>query len=101
MTFWYVLFISSQYTKRSYTYWQIEYDDGDVEQLVLSAEKIKFHLSSAGMQNLNLNYDLSSLEQNGPTYNEMLALAATVDDNQSLEHGDVVWAKLTGNVFNI
>lgn len=76
----------------------IEYNDGDVEQLVLSAEKIKFHISSAEMQNLNLKYDLSSMEQNGLTYNEMLALA-TLDDNQSLEPGDTVWAKLTGHAM--
>lgn len=65
-------------------------------------EKIKFHISSEEMHRLNLKYDVSSMEKNGLNYNEMLALAASFDDCQDLEPGDLVWAKLTGDsiIFN-
>lgn len=77
----------------------IEYNDGDIEHLILMDEKVKFHISSEEMQHLNLKYDVSSMEKKGLNYNEMLALAASFDDCQDLEPGDLVWAKLTGHAM--
>ncbi|XP_020247221.1 histone-lysine N-methyltransferase TRX1-like [Asparagus officinalis] len=77
----------------------IEYNDGDVEHLSLTDEKIKFHLSTEEVQHWNLKYDVSSREKKGLNYNEMLALAASFDDCQDLEPGDLVWAKLTGHAM--
>jgi len=64
-------------------------------------EKVKFHISSEEMQHLNLKYDVSSMEKKGLNYNEMLALAASFDDCQDLEPGDLVWAKLTGILHDL
>lgn len=77
----------------------IEYNDGDIEHLLLLEEKIKFHISPEEMQHLNLKYDVSSIEKKGLNYNEMLALAASFDECQDLEPGDLVWAKLTGHAM--
>ncbi|TYK23920.1 histone-lysine N-methyltransferase ATX2-like isoform X2 [Cucumis melo var. makuwa] len=77
----------------------IEYEDGDREDLILSNEKVKFHISGEEMQTLNLNFGVDSVDSDAYDYNEMLVLAATLDDCLEPEPGDIVWAKLTGHAM--
>lgn len=76
---------------------QIEYDDGDEENLTLSNENIKYHVSRKDMERLKLSY-AKVRDSNVSDYDveEMLALAASMDDCQDFEPGDIIWAKLTG-----
>lgn len=80
---------------------QVEYDDDDVEYLILSNEKIKFHISCEEMQKLNLKCGVPNMEQKALNYDELLGLAVSFHDCQDLEPGDLVWAKLTGIFFNL
>ncbi|KAK8510354.1 hypothetical protein V6N12_011725 [Hibiscus sabdariffa] len=73
----------------------VEYEDGDKEYLMLSNEKLKFHVSHEDMERLNLNFSVNSTNDVCYDYDEMVALAASRDDCQELEPGDVIWAKLT------
>ncbi|CAL5191354.1 unnamed protein product [Lathyrus oleraceus] len=75
----------------------IEYDDGDEENLTLSNENIKYHVSRKDMERLKLSY-AKVRDSNVSDYDveEMLALAASMDDCQDFEPGDIIWAKLTG-----
>lgn len=75
---------------------QVKYADDDVEHLILSNEKIKFHLSCVEMKDLCLKCGVPNLEKKGLNYNELLALALNFHDCQGLEPGELVWAKLTG-----
>lgn len=76
---------------------QVKYDDGDEENLILSKENVKFHVSRDEMKRLNLSY-AKVRDSNVSDYDveEMLALAASFNDCQDFEPGDIVWAKLTG-----
>ncbi|ERN13661.1 histone-lysine N-methyltransferase TRX1 [Amborella trichopoda] len=73
----------------------IHYDDEDDECLLLSAEKMKFFISREEMQHLNLKFRDRRTDARGLDYDEMFVLAAGYDDHE-LDHGDVIWAKLTG-----
>lgn len=75
----------------------IEYDDGEEENLILSNENVKYHVSRNDMERLKLSY-AKVHDNNVSDYNveEMLALAASMNDCQDFEPGDIVWAKLTG-----
>ncbi|KAJ0989001.1 hypothetical protein J5N97_007357 [Dioscorea zingiberensis] len=75
---------------------RVEYEDGDVEHLVLLNEKIKFHVSPQEVECLGLKYGAQNADNTDLNYDEMLALAASSFDCQDLEPGDLVWAKLTG-----
>lgn len=77
----------------------VEYVDGDKEKLVLSNERIKFYLSSEEMQRLKLKSSDKSSEADGIDVDEMVVLAASLDDCQELEPGDIIWAKLTGHAM--
>ncbi|XP_038884706.1 histone-lysine N-methyltransferase ATX2-like [Benincasa hispida] len=77
----------------------IEYEDEDREDLILSNEKVKFHISGEEMQSLNLNFGVDSVDSDAYDYNEMLVLAASLDDCLEPEPGDIVWAKLTGHAM--
>ncbi|KAJ6723622.1 HISTONE-LYSINE N-METHYLTRANSFERASE ATX2 [Salix koriyanagi] len=77
--------------------YNIEYEDGDKEDLVLSKEKVKFFISREEMERLNLIVCVKSTDGDGYDYNEMVVLAASLDDCQDLEPGDIIWAKLTGS----
>ncbi|GMI70468.1 Arabidopsis TRITHORAX 1, SET DOMAIN PROTEIN 27 [Hibiscus trionum] len=77
----------------------VEYEDGDKEDLMLSNEKLKFHVSHEEMESLNLNFSVNSTNDGCYDYDEMVALAASRDDCQELEPGDVIWAKLTGHAM--
>ncbi|KAL6191383.1 hypothetical protein ACLB2K_037774 [Fragaria x ananassa] len=74
----------------------VEYEDGDEEDLVLSNEKVKFYISREEMESLNLSCSLKNMDSDVYDYNEMVVLAASLDDCQELEPGDIIWAKLTG-----
>lgn len=46
------------------------------------------------MKSLNLNIGISTQDKKG--HDELLALAVSFHDYQSLDPGDLVWAKITG-----
>lgn len=75
---------------------QVEYKDGDKENLTLSNERIKFYSSREEMESLNLTRCLNSMDNDVYDYNEMVVLAASLDDCEEIEPGDTIWAKLTG-----
>jgi hypothetical protein len=72
---------------------QVKYDDGESEELGLADEKIRFSISSEEMKSLNLKFGISNQDKKG--YDELLALAISFHDYQSLDLGDLVWAKIT------
>nr|CAD1831618.1 unnamed protein product [Ananas comosus var. bracteatus] len=72
----------------------VEYNDGDTEVIVLSDERIKFHITYDELLCLNLKCGVPNFEKKG--YNELLALAVSLRDYQNCEPGDLIWAKLTG-----
>ncbi|XP_047981760.1 histone-lysine N-methyltransferase ATX2-like isoform X2 [Salvia hispanica] len=76
----------------------LKYEDGEQEDLVLSKERIKFHISLKEMQSMGLKLCEKSPEADELDANEMMVLAATLDDDcQEIETGDLIWAKLTGH----
>lgn len=75
---------------------QVRYKDDDEEDLILSNEKIKLYVSQEDMQHLNLTCCDKKTDTDGLDYSEMVVLAASLDDCQDLEPGDIIWAKLTG-----
>ena len=75
---------------------QIEYEDGDKEELIISNEKVKFFISHEEMERLNLTVSVKSTDGDRYDYNEMVVLAASLDDCQDLDPGDIIWAKVTG-----
>ncbi|KAJ8774382.1 hypothetical protein K2173_011631 [Erythroxylum novogranatense] len=77
----------------------VKYEDGDEEDLGLLDEKIKFFLSHEEMVNLNLKFNMTCTDADSNNYDEMVALAASLDDCQDLEPGDIIWAKLTGHAM--
>ncbi|KAG6419853.1 hypothetical protein SASPL_116365 [Salvia splendens] len=75
----------------------LKYEDGEQEDLVISNERIKFYISSKEMQIMELKLYEKSPEADELDANEMIVLAATLDDDcQEIETGDLIWAKLTG-----
>ncbi|XP_031271305.1 histone-lysine N-methyltransferase ATX2-like isoform X2 [Pistacia vera] len=75
----------------------VKYEDGDEEDLILSNEKIKFYISQEEIDRLKLTVSANNMDNDGYDYNEMVVLAATLDDCQEPEPGDIIWAKLTGH----
>ncbi|KAG5016851.1 hypothetical protein JHK82_022496 [Glycine max] len=78
----------------------VKYDDGDEENLIIANENIRFHVSRDELKHLKLNF-AKVRDNNVSDYNveEMLALAASLDDCQDFEPGDIIWAKLTGHAM--
>ncbi|KAG8375981.1 hypothetical protein BUALT_Bualt09G0015600 [Buddleja alternifolia] len=74
---------------------RVKYEDEEEEDLILSNERIKFHVSFKEMQKLKLEFREKSSEADGIDVKEMMALAATLDDCQEIDTGDIIWAKLT------
>eukprot|EP01018_Ginkgo_biloba_P036076 Gb_04715 [translate_table: standard] len=77
----------------------VQYADGEEEWLLLTEEKIKLFLSREEMIDLNLeDRDQAMIsEMKKSDYDEMAALAASLDDYQGEPgHGDLIWAKITG-----
>ncbi|KAL1561344.1 histone-lysine N-methyltransferase ATX2-like [Salvia divinorum] len=76
----------------------LKYKDGEKEDLVISNERMKFYISSKEMQSMELKLCEKSSEADELDANEMMVLAATLDDDcQEIETGDLIWAKLTGH----
>lgn len=75
---------------------QLKYEDGEEENLIIRNERIKFYVSCEEMQNLELNFRDKCSEADEIELNEMMILAASLDQCQETETGDVIWAKLTG-----
>lgn len=77
---------------------QVKYEDGDAEKLALSSERVTFYISREEMRILNLTCNLTGVENEvcDYDYDEMVVLAASLDDSQEVEAGDIIWAKLTG-----
>ncbi|PWA83093.1 methyltransferase [Artemisia annua] len=75
----------------------VEYEDGDEELVTLSKERIKFHVSPEEIKCLRLTCDLHCSETDDLDVNEMIVLAANLDDCHDIEPGDIIWAKLTGH----
>ncbi|KAK4422058.1 Histone-lysine N-methyltransferase ATX2 [Sesamum alatum] len=75
----------------------VKYEDEEEENLSLSNERIKFHISSEEMASLKLKFREKSSEADGIDVNELMVLAASLDDCQETETGDIIWAKLTGH----
>lgn len=48
------------------------------------------------MQRLKLSYSVCSSDTDSIDVNEMVVLAASLDDCHELDPGDIIWAKLTG-----
>ncbi|XP_061962098.1 histone-lysine N-methyltransferase ATX2-like isoform X1 [Populus nigra] len=79
--------------------YNIEYEDGDKEDLIISNEKVKFFISHEEMERLNLTVSVKSTDGDRYDYNEMVVLAASLDDCQDLDPGDIIWAKVTGHAM--
>ncbi|KAM6566547.1 hypothetical protein CsatA_025675 [Cannabis sativa] len=77
----------------------VKYEDSDEEKLVLSNERTKFYISREEMESLKLSCSLHSVDSDLYDYNEMVVLAASLDDCQEVEPGDIIWAKLTGHAM--
>lgn len=75
----------------------VEYEDGDDEWLNLSKERIKFNVSPDEIKSLELTCDLHCSETDDLDVNEMIVLAANLDDCHDIEPGDIIWAKITGH----
>lgn len=78
---------------------RIEYADGEEERLILSKERIKFYISREEMRHLKLKHGSPITVKKNLDFDEMVALAASFDDCQELEAGDIIWAKLTGHAM--
>lgn len=74
----------------------MKYEDGEEENIALPNERVKFHVSLEEMQRMELKLCEKSSEADEIDVNEMMVLAASLDDCQEIETGDLIWAKLTG-----
>ncbi|XP_074322612.1 histone-lysine N-methyltransferase ATX2-like isoform X2 [Apium graveolens] len=75
----------------------VEYKDGDEEDIILSNERIKFFVSPEEMRHLNLSHGISNLNSDKLDINEMVVLAASLDNCHELDPGEIIWAKLSGH----
>ncbi|KAL8200017.1 hypothetical protein R6Q57_011356 [Mikania cordata] len=75
----------------------VDYEDGDEELVILSKERIKFHVSPEEIKSLKLTCDLHCSETDDLDVSEMIILAANLDDCHDIEPGDIIWAKVTGH----
>ncbi|TXG72916.1 hypothetical protein EZV62_001495 [Acer yangbiense] len=78
---------------------QVKYQDGDKEDLFLSNEDVKFYMSQDDMDRLKLSPSVNNMDNNGYDFNELVVLAASLDNCQEIEAGDIIWAKLTGHAM--
>ncbi|XP_073137741.1 histone-lysine N-methyltransferase ATX2-like isoform X2 [Henckelia pumila] len=75
----------------------VKYEDDEEENLILANERVKFYVSHEGMRSLKLRFLENSSETDAIDVNEMMVLAASLDDCQEVDCGDIIWAKLTGH----
>ncbi|KAK2641715.1 hypothetical protein Ddye_023478 [Dipteronia dyeriana] len=78
---------------------QVKYQDGDKEDLFLSNEDVKFYMSQDDMDRLKLSPSVNNMDNSGYDFNELVVLAASLDNCQEIEPGDIIWAKLTGHAM--
>ncbi|CAN4120946.1 unnamed protein product [Withania somnifera] len=77
----------------------VKYVDGDEEHLLLSNERIKFSVSFEEMNRLKLRPSDKSPETDLIDVDELIVLAASLEDCEALDPGDITWAKLTGHAM--
>lgn len=77
----------------------VKYDDGDEEKLILASERIRFLLSAEEIERLKLKRRDKCAEGEGIDVSDMMVLAASLDNCEDLEPGDIMWAKLTGHAM--
>lgn len=75
---------------------QVRYKDGDEEDLILANERTKIFISPEEMNHLKLSYGVHSLDTDSLGIDEMVVLAASLDDGHDLDPGDIIWAKISG-----
>ena len=76
---------------------QIDYEDGEHEELILAKEVVKLYLTQEEMAQRNLQSNDGIEESKNRDYQEMTALATVLEDYQEeFGHGELVWAKLKG-----
>ncbi|KZV49411.1 trithorax [Dorcoceras hygrometricum] len=75
----------------------VKYEDDEEENLILANERFKFYVYHEEMDSLKLTCLENSSETDVIDVNEMMVLAASLDDCQVVECGDMIWAKLTGH----
>lgn len=77
----------------------IKYGDGDVEELALRREMIRYLISREEMERLDLKFGSNDVAVGGQDYDEMVVLAASFEGCQDFEPRDIIWAKLTGHAM--
>ncbi|KAF9688319.1 hypothetical protein SADUNF_Sadunf02G0185100 [Salix dunnii] len=88
-------FSSLPATTKRWVYWPLDAD--------WYSGRVVGHISDTNryneMERLNLSVCVQSTDVDRNYYNEMVVLAASLDDCQDLEPGDIIWAKLTGHAM--
>ncbi|CDY19078.1 BnaA04g18180D [Brassica napus] len=77
----------------------VKYEDGSSEDLVLYREMIKFFVSREEMELLHLKICTNDVTVGVRDYEEMVVLAANLEDSQDFGPGDIIWAKLSGHAM--
>ncbi|KAJ0259951.1 PWWP domain-containing protein [Hirschfeldia incana] len=77
----------------------VKYEDGSSEDLVLDREMIKFFVSREELEMLHLKICTNDVTVGVRDYDEMVVLAANLEDSQDFGPGDIVWAKLSGHAM--
>uniref|UniRef100_M4DYX4 Histone-lysine N-methyltransferase n=1 Tax=Brassica campestris TaxID=3711 RepID=M4DYX4_BRACM len=77
----------------------VKYEDGSSEDLFLDREMIKFFVSREEMELLHLKICTNDVTVGVRDYEEMVVLAANLEDSQDFGPGDIIWAKLSGHAM--
>jgi hypothetical protein len=76
---------------------QVDYEDGENEELILAKELVRFHLTQEEMVQRNLQFNGGAEDSKNREFQEMTALATVLEHYQEeFGHGELVWAKLKG-----
>ncbi|KAL0670956.1 hypothetical protein Bca4012_033660 [Brassica carinata] len=78
---------------------QVKYEDGSSEDLLLDREMIKFFVSREEMELSHLKICTNDVTVGVRDYDEMVVLAANLEDSQDFAPGDIIWAKLSGHAM--
>ncbi|CAH8320108.1 unnamed protein product [Eruca vesicaria subsp. sativa] len=77
----------------------VKYEDETSEDLVLDREMIRFFVSREEMEQLHLKICTNDVTIGARDYDEMVVLAANLEDSQDFGPRDIVWAKLSGHAM--
>ncbi|CAF1865457.1 unnamed protein product [Brassica napus] len=77
----------------------VKYEDGSSEDLLLDREMIKFFVSREEMELSHLKICTNDVTVGVRDYDEMVVLAANLEDSQDFAPGDIIWAKLSGHAM--